>query len=97
MKAFGLLTAMLGFGLLRGVQRDACAWREAAIAGAATLACVDVYYVRKRRTSPAYLLGGVAESGILVLLGLARQHLGRAVVRTPNSGVCSLMCAPRLP
>ena len=71
-KAFGLLTAVLGFGLLRAAQRDAASWRQLAATGAATLAGVDVYYVAKRRISPVYLLDAAAECVIMVLLGLTK-------------------------
>jgi hypothetical protein len=73
-KTVGLLVMVIGGVLLSaGVRGRRSPELDALSAGsAASLAVIDVVYVRRGRISPVYLLDAAAEAGLLGMWGLGR-------------------------
>lgn len=75
-RTVGALIASVGVGLIQSSRADEvpAEVETIAIAGAVSLAAVDVIYVGKRRIRPVYLLDALAELGFVALWRLAGSH-----------------------
>jgi hypothetical protein len=80
----GALVTVVGGALAAAEARDRVtpALRAIAVGSAASLGAIDVYYVARRRISPAYLLDAAVQAALII--GSARPATRRAPGR-PSS------------
>ena len=73
-KTVGLCVLCIGGALLSAASRDRVTpeIRGLAVASAAALGAIDVYYSARRRISPIYLVDAVAEAVLIAALRASR-------------------------